>query len=93
MFKDREDALRKMEQALMEEESLTEEVLEDEDDPWDEDFPDIYNTDDSDEDLEDYSHRVQEEPEKGILGLALLAIGLMAGIFLLAVYWYFKLVG
>lgn len=98
MFKDREEALRKMEQELLEEEELlTEDVWEEEDDLWEEDdledIPDVYNTDRSDEDLEDYSGRLEEEPQKGILGLAFLAMGLMAGIFLLAVYWYFKLAG
>lgn len=95
MFKDRDEALEEMTQALLEEEN-GEDVFEDYDD-LDEDFydaeedPDIYNADSCEEDLEDYSGDLLGSPKKdNLAGLALTCIGLMLGILGLVAYWLLR---
>ncbi len=93
MFKDRDDALRKMENALLEEESQ-EALLE----SLEEDDLQEYEELDSDpfEDGEDYlEYEPEDQPEapkqsSGIMGLALLALGLMACILGVLVYAYLR---
>lgn len=82
MFQDRDDALREMEQALLEEE------IADGEHTWEtQDYDDVLPEEPSEELSEG------EPKQKSLLGLALLALGLMAGIFLLALYWFFVIFG
>lgn len=109
MFKDRDEALKRMEKALLEEETQAlPEIDEDEEEEWDE--VDIYdyeaeeapyvgkfeafNTDDCDEDLDSYSDEVAgSQGEGSLMGLALTALGLLAGILAVAAYWVFRFWG
>ncbi len=109
MFKDRDDALKRMEQALLEEETQAlPELYEEAEEDWDEldlyDYEaeeapyvgkyEAFNSDDSDEDLDDYSDEVAGASGEGsLMGLALTALGLMAGILAVAAYWVFRFLG
>ncbi len=131
MFKDRDDALKRMEQQLLEEEAywdedFLEEFDEDEDDLYEDVYgapmpePQVYTSAQNGyvgrferKSPETYSGRYEapqvyaeqppeylddpellDEPEEGgdgsLLGLSLLAIGLMAGILAVAAYWVFR---
>ena len=81
MFKDRDEALKQMNEALLEE-AEPEELWEE--DTWEEEIPDedAYNADPAGEDLDLYSQELSRGPQKGITGLALTAMGLMAAILL-----------
>ncbi len=101
MFKDRDKALRQMEEALLEEElhDELEDILEED---WEEDFAEdaleeadfdfpVYNTDITDEDLDSYSDDVAGGPQKeNLLGLWILALALLAGILAVVLYWFFR---
>ena len=93
MFKDRDEALKQMNEALLEE-AEPEEVWE-EDDLWDEalDDDDAYNADLAGEDLDLYSQELSQPPKRGITGLALTAIGLMAAILAVLIYWVLRFGG
>ena len=92
MFKDRDEALKQMSDALLEE-AEPEELWEE--DIWEEDLPDeaAYNADPAGEDLELYSQELSRSPQKGITGLALTAMGLMAAILGLLIYWVLRFGG
>ena len=92
MFKDRDEALKQMSDALLEE-AEPEELWED--DIWEEEIPDeaAYNADPAGEDLELYSQELSRSPQKGITGLALTAMGLMAAILGLLIYWALRFGG
>ena len=92
MFKDRDEALKQMSDALLEE-AEPEELWEE--DIWEEDLPDeaAYNADPAGEDLELYSLELSRSPQKGITGLALTAMGLMAAILGLLIYWALRFGG
>ncbi len=92
MFKDRDEALKQMSDALLEE-AEPEELWEE--DIWEEDLPDeaAYNADPAGEDLELYSQELSRSPQKGITGLALTAMGLMAAILGLLIYWALRFGG
>ena len=94
MFRDREEALRKLEEALLEEELLEESLSEQEQelpraDSGYANFANgyrVYNTDRIDTDLEEYSQQVYEGAPKGhsglwitLLLLFLLGLGLLGG--------------
>ena len=49
--------------------------------------PPVYNTDWTDEDLEDYSDEVYEEPKDDLRGLVVLAMFLLAGILGVLAFW------
>lgn len=92
MFKDRDEALKQMSDALLEEaepEALWEEDI------WEEELPDeaAYNADPAGEDLDLYSQELSRSPQKGITGLALTAMGLMAAILGLLIYWVVRFGG
>ncbi len=92
MFKDRDEALKQMSDALLEEaepEALWEEDI------WEKDLPDeaAYNADPAGEDLELYSQELSRSPQKGITGLALTAMGLMVAILGLLIYWALRFGG
>ncbi len=110
MFKDRDNALKRMEQALLEEETQALPEIDEEDweKPWEDDsFYDFeeaqtpyvgkyeaYNSDVSDEDLDDYSRQVEGSSSGGsLLKLALTALGLMAAILAVMAYWVFRFLG
>lgn len=92
MFKDRDEALKQMSDALLEE-AEPEELWEE--DIWEEELPDedAYNADPAGEDLELYSQELSRSPQKGITGLALTAMGLMAAILGLLIYWALRFGG
>lgn len=92
MFKDRDEALKQMSDALLEE-AEPEELWEE--DIWEEELPDeaAYNADPAGEDLDLYSQELSRSPQKGITGLALTAIGLMAAILGLLIYWALRFGG
>lgn len=92
MFKDRDEALKQMSDALLEE-AEPEELWEE--DIWEEELPDedAYNADPAGEDLELYSQELSRSPQKGITGLALTAMGLMAAILGLLIYWVVRFGG
>lgn len=92
MFKDRDEALKQMSEALLEE-AEPEELWEEE--IWEEELPDeaAYNADPAGEDLDLYSQELSRSPQKGITGLALTAIGLMAAILALLIYWALRFGG
>ena len=92
MFKDRDEALKQMSDALLEE-AEPEELWEE--DIWEEELPDeaAYNADPAGEDLELYSQELSPGPQKGITGLALTAMGLMAAILGLLIYWALRFGG
>lgn len=92
MFKDRDEALKQMSDALLEE-AEPEEFWEE--DIWEEELPDeaAYNADPAGEDLELYSQELSRSPQKGITGLALTAMGLMAAILGLLIYWALRFGG
>ena len=97
MFKDRDEALKQTSAALLEEaepEALWEEEIWEED-TWEEEIPDeaAYNADPAEEDLELYSQELSHSPKRGITGLALTAIGLMAAILGLLIYWVLRFGG
>ena len=97
MFKDRDEALKQMSDALLEEaepEELWEEDIWEED-TWEEDLPDeaAYNADIAEEDLELYSQELSQPPKRGIAGLAFTAIGLMAAILAVLIYWVLRFGG
>lgn len=97
MFKDRDEALKQMNEALLEEaepEELWEEEIWEED-TWEEEIPDedAYNADPAGEDLDLYSQELSRGPQKGITGLALTAMGLMAAILGLLIYWALRFGG
>ena len=92
MFKDRDEALKQMSDALLDEaepEALWEEDI------WEEELPDeaAYNADPAGEDLDLYSQELSRSPQKGITGLALTAMGLMAAILGLLIYWVVRFGG
>ena len=92
MFKDRDEALKQMSDALLEE-AEPEELWEE--DIWEEELPDedAYNADLAGEDLDLYSQELSRSPKKGITGLALTAMGLMAAILGLLIYWALRFGG
>ncbi len=92
MFKDRDEALKQMSDALLEE-AEPEELWEE--DIWEEELPDeaAYNADPAGEDLDLYSQELSRSPQKGITGLALTAMGLMAAILGLLIYWALRFGG
>ena len=97
MFKDRDEALKQMSDALLEEaepEELWEEDIWEED-TWEEDLPDeaAYNADIAEEDLELYSQELSQPLKRGITGLALTAMGLMAAILAVLIYWVLRFGG
>ena len=47
----------------------------------------MYNTDWTDEDLEDYSDEVYEQPKDDLRGLVVLAMFLLAGILGVLAFW------
>ena len=49
--------------------------------------PPVYNTDWTDEDLEDYSDEVYEQPKDDLRGLVVLAMFLLAGILGVLAFW------
>jgi hypothetical protein len=92
MFKDRDEALKQMNEALLEE-AEPEELWED--DIWEEELPDeaAYNADPAGEDLDLYSQELSQPPKRGIAGLAFTAIGLMAAILAVLIYWVLRFGG
>ncbi len=90
MFKDADEALKQMNDALLEE--AEPEELWEEDDLWDEALPDedAYNADPAGEDLDLYSQELSQSPKQGITGLAFTAIGLMAAILAVLIYWLLR---
>ena len=92
MFKDRDEALKQMSDALLEE-AEPEDLWEE--DFWEEELPDeaAYNADPAGEDLELYSQELSRSPKRGITGLALTAMGLMAAILGLLIYWVVRFGG
>ena len=92
MFKDRDEALKQMSDALLEE-AEPEELWED--DIWEEELPDeaAYNADPTGEDLDLYSQELSQPPKRGIAGLAFTAIGLMAAILAVLIYWVLRFGG
>ena len=102
MRKDQREALRRLEEALLEADAQEAEdsweAAEEETDDWledifregeekDEDF-DVYNTDDADVDMESYSEAVREVPEKGgcAIGVFLVLIAVLG----CATLWFLK---
>ncbi len=90
MFRDREKALEKLQEQLLEEEQALQEEASAEDDEtvYDDAVQDVraYNADTTDADLNDYSHTVYDAPRhRGgcILWFALLTAGV-----LLAISWF-----
>lgn len=119
MYKDAEEELKRLEEALLEEEEQPEEMPEEDgqeedlqelleeaqriaglsDDStqvyrWQEPLQDqtarVYNTDKTDEDLEEFSRAVQEEPQKGITGLAITAITLAIAVLGVLIWWMIR---
>ena len=92
MFKDRDEALKQMSDALLEE-AEPEELWEE--DIWEEEIPDeaAYNADPAGEDLDLYSQELSQPPKRGIAGLAFTAIGLMAAILAVLIYWVLRFGG
>ena len=92
MFKDRDEALRQMSDALLEE-AEPEELWEDE--IWEDELSDedAYNADLAGEDLDLYSQELFQSPKRGIAGLAFTAIGLMAAILAVLIYWVLRFGG
>lgn len=104
MFKDNQEELARLEQALLEEEEeLYEDDLLEEEDLYEDDLPEetpcrdytgrykIYNADNCDGDLEEYSDRVYEG-RSGVSGLTITALLLSCGIlgvmvWILLRYW------
>ena len=98
MRKDQQEELRRLEQALLEADAQDAqdawEVTEEETDDWleeiflegQEDSPDygVYNTDDTDVDMESYSEEVHNAPEKGgcAVGVFLVLIGVLGAVML-----------
>ncbi len=87
MFNDRDRALQELEDALLEEkvnEWVGEEALSTAEE-------EIYNSDISDPNLEEYSDKVANAPKKESLrGLVILAACLAGGILLVGLYWYLR---
>lgn len=92
MFKDADEALKQMSDALLEE-AEPEELWEEE--IWEEEIPDedAYNADPAGEDLDLYSQELSQPPKRGITGLALTAMGLMAAILAVLIYWLLRFGG
>lgn len=85
MFQDEKEELERLQKALMEEPEDEEQIEEE----FSLDYDDCaYNADLCDEDLEDYALEVQEEPDRGLTGLALTALLLALGV-LGVILWFF----
>ena len=95
MRKDQEEALRRLEAALMEaEEEIPADETEFLDDTWAElsntDY-DIYNTDDTDVDLTSYSEEVHRGRRSGALSVVLTLLTLLA--LSAAILWLLRFMG
>lgn len=92
MFKDADEALKQMNDALLEEDE-PEDLWEE--DVWEEEISDedAYNADIAGEDLALYSQELSQPPKRGIAGLALAAMGLMAAILAVLIYWVLRFGG
>ena len=91
MFRDRDEELNRLEAALQEneeEEAFSEEEEYEEDDEEVSDLPDFkaYNSDITDEDLEEFSESVYEGSKKSHLGLLAFMLAVLS-IVLLALAW------
>ena len=116
MHKDTREELKRLEEALLEEEELLDEQAQQEDDidalleetkkltqqygdetqvfRWEsqdlQQTARVYNTDKTDEDLEQFAQKVMEEPAKGIKGLVITAIALASAIVLVLIVWFIR---
>ncbi len=100
MFKDRDEALRQMSQALLEEEEEPQALFDDYEEDYEEDLLapagdlDAYNGDPMEQDLERYSQDLyQPQKRNSLTALALTCMGLMAAILAVLVYWVVKFRG
>ena len=109
MFKDAKKELERLEAALLEEEEEQwdeedeDDALLDDDDDFGEEEPEVYrnfsnrykayNTDRTDWDPEELGDELEKPRSSGIWGLCALAMALIAGIFLVLAWWYYKLFG
>ena len=108
MFRDKEEALSRLEEELLEEDSVPEETPEEEPDFLEEPSGDtneyknfandygsvkIYNADSSDLDLEEFSEEVYEPTMPKRTNLLLIAFLLLVGIFLVLGWWVIRYLG
>ena len=90
MFKDTEKELKRLEKELLE--TDTDELLAQLHKELDEDVP-VYNTDQVDTDVQEFSRRVQEPAAENLKGLLIAAVCLTAGIVALTLWWVVRLLG
>jgi len=97
MKKQELEALRRLEEELLASEYTEEELVDDLDileDTWQDfaDFPEsMYNTDDLDVDLEDYSEAVYQDSDQGISPAVLVALTVL--LLLVVIFCLLKLLG
>ena len=104
MFQDKEEELKRLEEALLaEEETDEEQALPQEQDatmvfrpvaqPAGVTARKVYNTDVLDTNLEEFSRRVERPKGDGLTGLVILAIFLTAGVVCAVIWWVLRLRG
>ena len=103
MFKDTQKELERLEAELLAQEPEEEDSLLDDDEDFGEDAPEVYrnfsnryrayNGDRTDWDPEELSEELERPRKAGIWGLCALAMGLIAGIFLILAWWAAKFYG
>lgn len=98
MFQDKEEELKRLEEALLAEEE-TEEVQDETmvfqpvAEPAGVSPRNVYNTDILDTDLAEFSRRVEKPRGDGLTGLVILAIFLTAGVVCAVIWWVLRLRG
>ena len=98
MFQDKEEELKRLEEALLAEEE-TEEVQDETmvfqpmAEPAGVSPRKVYNTDVLDTDLDEFSRRVEKPRGDGLTGLVILAIFLTAGVVCAVIWWVLRLRG
>lgn len=104
MFQDKEEELKRLEEALLAEEETEEEqeisqpqdatmVFQPVAEPAGVSPRKVYNTDVLDTDLDDFSRRVERPKGEGLTGLVILAILLTAGVVCAVIWWVLRLRG
>ncbi len=98
MFQDKEEELKRLEEALLAEEET--EDVQDETmvfqavaEPAGVSPRKVYNTDVLDTDLDEFSRRVERPRGDGLTGLVILAIFLTAGVVCAVIWWVLRLRG
>lgn len=98
MFQDKEEELKRLEEALLAEEET--EDVQDETmvfqavaEPAGVSPRKVYNTDVLDTDLDEFSRRVERPRGDGLTGLVILAIFLTAGVVCAVIWWILRLRG